>query len=95
MGAHAGRVFQRGDDRSGTRPQAVGRRVGRVAAGGEHLGAAEHRLGRGAQLRIVKAFVRGDHDQVRLGCPRRAVDDPLAGVGNVAEDGGRADHERL
>ena len=51
-------------------------------------------LDRAAQLAVVEVVVRGDDDDVRAGREVRAVEDPQAGVEDVAVDGGRADDVR-
>ena len=66
-GGALGGVLQRGEDRAGRRPVAVVGGEGAIAPGGDHLGAVEHGLGGGAQLRESEVVVAGHHHDLRAG----------------------------
>ena len=79
VGGAPGGGLDRREHRAAARPRAVGHREGGVAREADQRGAAQHGLGRGAQLGVVEALVVGDHDDVGARRELRVVDDPQAG----------------
>ena len=82
-----------GEDRACPRPVAPRHRIAGIPVGSEQdrpPPEGEHRL---AELGVVEPVVAGDDDDLRPADEGAPVDDPQAGVGDVAVDRRRADHD--